>query len=206
MTDFTALSPLPQGLLGLLALLGVFMFTYNLLRWIQLGRLRQLLPTVLLLGLSFWHTQVMIMNAAIYPHYPAGIHLKAVPAALACLAFIAAAAAQQVHLCRWSRSHVTAASVKEAFDRLPAALCYYLPGGLIKLVNASMNALCQEAVGAPLMDPESFWRDVRRGTSPPLCRAGRPPCSASGTGGSTGSATGCWIRSWDASTSFWPWT
>ena len=175
MREFTDLSKCWQGILGLLALVGFIMFTYNLLCWLFLGRRSRVFHTALLLALSFAHTQIMIMNAAIYPHYPAGIHLKAVPAFFTCLAFIAAAAAQQIHIRRWKSSHVSAMSVKEAFDRLPAGLCCYLPGGLIKLVNTSMDALCREAAGTPLMDPEGFWRDLTEGRFPASLQGGETP-------------------------------
>jgi hypothetical protein len=36
---------------------------------------------------------------------------------------------------RWKKTHVTAASIKESVDSLPAGVCYYLDGGRCLLVN-----------------------------------------------------------------------
>ncbi len=181
MSEFSAIPDLWQGILGLLALLGVFMYTYDLIRCVQLGRKRTILPTVALLLASFCLMQVMMMNAREEPRYPLGIRLGTVPGILFSLGLIAVAALQQYRIGRWSRSHISAMSVKEAFDRLPAGLCYYLPRGLIKLVNRSMNGLCGEVLGAPLMDPEGFWRDLREGALPDSLRGGEEPLLRLGT-------------------------
>ncbi len=175
MTDYAAISDLWQGLLCLAALLGCLLFFYDLLRSVQLGRKRALLLSAVLLLLSLAHIQVMMMNAFWSPHYPLGIHLKAVPTALFCLALLSLGGSMQYRLRRWSRSHISPMSVKEAFDRLPAGLCYYLPGGLIKLVNTSMDALCQDAVGAPMTDPEGFRRALEAGDLPASLRGGEAP-------------------------------
>ena len=92
MKDFSMLSDLWQGLLCLLGLLGWILLVYDLLRCVQLGRKHLLLPSILLLVISFLHLQVMIMNAFLYPFYPLGIRLKSGPVIIVCLALLAAAA------------------------------------------------------------------------------------------------------------------
>ncbi len=182
MTEYARIPDLWQGVLGLFALLAVFMYMYDLVRCIQLGRKRPILPTAALLLISLALMQVMMMNAYRYPNFPLGIHLHTLPAAGACALLIALAAAQQYRIGRWSRSHISAMSLKEAFDSLPTGLCYYLPGGLIKLVNTRMNALCAEILGAPLMDPEGFWRELRSGSPEGSLRGGEEPMLMTASG------------------------
>jgi signal transduction histidine kinase len=175
MSDFALISDLWQGVLCLTALLGSLLLLNDLLVCLRLGRRWAPLLSAGLLLLSLAHIQIMMMNAYRFPHYPLGIHLKAVPTALLCLALLAFAVALRFRLGRWSRSHISAMSVKEAFDRLPAGLCYYLPGGRIKLSNASMDAVSQEISGAPMMDPEGLWRGLEGGSLPVSLRGGDAP-------------------------------
>ncbi len=175
MSDFALISDLWQGVLCLTALLGSLLLLNDLLVCLRLGRRWAPLLSAGLLLLSLAHIQIMMMNAYRFPHYPLGIHLKAVPTALLCLALLAFAGALRFRLGRWSRSHISAMSVKEAFDRLPAGLCYYLPGGRIKLSNASMDAVSQEISGAPMMDPEGLWRGLEGGSLPVSLRGGDAP-------------------------------
>lgn len=178
MRDFAAISDLWQGILGLLALLGFLMLLFDLLRFVQRGRRRMVLPAAVLLLLSFCHIQLMIMNAFFSPFFPLGIHLKVIPVIFVCLGIILLAELLHRGNARWSRDHISAMSVKEAFDRLPAGLCYYLPGGLIKLVNLRMNELCAEALGEPLMDPEGFLTSLEKGDLPASLRGGETPMLA----------------------------
>lgn len=64
---------------------------------------------------------------------------------------------------RWQRSHVTRASVKEAFDQLPTGLCYYVRDGRTQLVNHRMNALCRLLMGSQLSNGEVFWDSLIHG-------------------------------------------
>ena len=175
MTLFSQLSDPWQGVLCLLGLLGFFLFLYDLLRSLQLGERRMVLPAACALALSFCHLQVMIMNAYRSPYYPFGIRLPAAETAAVCAGFAVLGGFWQYRISRWSRSNLSAMSLKEAFDRLPAGLCYYLPGGLLKLVDLSMDALCTEALGAPLMDPEGFWQALTGGSLPISLRGGESP-------------------------------
>ena len=120
MTLFSHIPDPWQGALCLLGLLGFFTLLYDLLRYLQLGRRKHILPAAALIALSFAHLQVMIMNAYSSPFYPYGIRLPLAEVIAFCLAVLAVAAFQLRGIGRWSRSHISAMSVKEAFDRLPA--------------------------------------------------------------------------------------
>jgi len=53
--------------------------------------------------------------------------------------------------------------VKESLDELPAGICCYWPGGLVKLKNRVMESLSFTLFGESLMDGESFWRSLSAG-------------------------------------------
>jgi len=175
MTDYAQISDVWQGILALFAVLAFLMSIYNLIRCIQLGRKLMCVPTAVLLSAAFALIQIMAMNAYKYPHYPLGIHLKVAPTIAAVLLLIAASGLRQYRLGRWNRSHLSPMSIKESFDNLPAGLCYYLKGGLIKLVNTSMNELSSSVSGMPLMNPEQFYDDLERGALPASLRGGEAP-------------------------------
>lgn len=71
----------------------------------------------------------------------------------------------------WRRTHVCAASMREGLDCLPAGLCFYESGGLPRLVNARMDALCCALTGAPLMNGERFFAQLAAGDVPGDCQA-----------------------------------
>ena len=71
----------------------------------------------------------------------------------------------------WRRDHLSAASVKEGLDQLPAGLCFYVRDGLPRLVNMRMDALCCALTGSPLMNGEVFWHRLCAGDVAPGCEA-----------------------------------
>lgn len=175
MTDFSSISDTAQGLWGLLALLVVSTYMYNGIRYLQLGRRKPAAATMLILLCSFLLMQVMMMNSYWAPFYPFGIHLKTPLVAASLFLLLALAFLQQRLIVKWSRINISNTSIKEAFDHLPTGLCYYLPGGIIKLVNTRMNAVCYDALGTPLMDPEGFWNSLVEGTLEHSVQGGENP-------------------------------
>jgi len=53
---------------------------------------------------------------------------------------------------RWRRDHITAASIKESIDNLPAGVCYYLDEGRCMLVNHRMNEIALQMTGRQLQN------------------------------------------------------
>ena len=85
-------------------------------------------------------------------------------------AFSAAWAAEALRrLRRWRRSHISGMSVKESMDWLPTGLCFYVQGGLPRLVNVRMNGLCRALTGEPLRNGEAFWKRLAEGDVLPDC-------------------------------------
>lgn len=84
---------------------------------------------------------------------------------------LTALAASLLRLRAWQRDHLSAASVKEGLDQLPAGLCFYVRDGLPRLVNVRMDALCCALTGGPLMNGEVFWHRLCAGDVAPGCKA-----------------------------------
>ena len=59
-----------------------------------------------------------------------------------------------------SKEELTMQSVRQGIDRLDTGICCYWDGGLIKLANPKMEALCRIMTGASLEDGEQFCRMV----------------------------------------------
>lgn len=68
-----------------------------------------------------------------------------------------------IRLFAWRRNHISQTSVKESIDQLPTGLCFHGEGGLPRLVNRQMNALCLELTGEPLWNAEVFWHALVTG-------------------------------------------
>ncbi len=61
----------------------------------------------------------------------------------------------------WPKEHISAMSVKEAFDKLPAGLMFYTRSGLPIMVNETMRRLSQELLGMPVSDAVLFWDTLK---------------------------------------------
>lgn len=64
---------------------------------------------------------------------------------------------------RWRRGHISGTSVKESLDWLPSGLCFYVQGGMPRLVNVRMNELCRALTGGPLNNGAEFWQRLTAG-------------------------------------------
>lgn len=91
-----------------------------------------------------------------------------VPAAVL-LALTLTAALLWRRMLRWTRSHISPMSVKEAVDSLPVGICCFRPWGRVVLVNTAMVALCRAALGEVLTNGERFRRALAQGRLQPGC-------------------------------------
>ena len=65
---------------------------------------------------------------------------------------------------RWQGTHITAASIKESVDGLPAGVCYYLEDGRCIMINHRMNEICFSLMGYFLQNAEEFYESVKEKT------------------------------------------
>ena len=54
-------------------------------------------------------------------------------------------------------------AVKESLDDLPAGICCYWPGGLVKLKNSAMEQLSFALFDVSLLDGAAFWEKLSAG-------------------------------------------
>lgn len=62
---------------------------------------------------------------------------------------------------RYSKTHVTAASLKEGIDNLPSGLCWYYDDGTVALRNRVMEQLCYRITGNDLNNGVTFEKKIR---------------------------------------------
>ena len=68
---------------------------------------------------------------------------------------------QIVHTASYLKKHITAASVKEAVDKLPAGLLIYARDGVVLLNNNVMEGLSEQLTGHTVLNGEQFWNFLR---------------------------------------------
>lgn len=56
--------------------------------------------------------------------------------------------------------HITRGSIKEGFDDLPAAVCYFTPDGIIRLCNRQMFRVYRALSGQDLQSLEELHQQV----------------------------------------------
>ena len=56
--------------------------------------------------------------------------------------------------------HITRGSIKEGFDDLPAAVCYFTPDGIIRLCNRQMFRVYRALSGRDLQSLEELHQQV----------------------------------------------
>lgn len=82
--------------------------------------------------------------------------------------------------------HITRSSIKEGFDDLPAAVCYFTPDGIIRLCNRQMFRVYRALSGRDLQSLEELRQQV---WAPPMAEGWtakiRPLCCRTAPAGST---------------------
>lgn len=67
-----------------------------------------------------------------------------------------------LHAYRWSKTHISASSLKEGMDDLPSGLCWYYEDGTIALRNRVMERLCLQVTGHSLHDGSILAEELMR--------------------------------------------
>ena len=86
------------------------------------------------------------------------------PVFIAILVILLAVSALMLYfVMQWKKVRITPASIKEAMDKLPAALCYHNADGVPRLINHRMDYLCRVITGEALFDGNEFWHKLTNG-------------------------------------------
>lgn len=99
-------------------------------------------------------TETMIRIVAWYAKLPA-IGLIAV-----CILLTAIEVYLIISTRRWYDTHITSASIKETIDTLPVGTCAFEQSGKITLRNRTMEQLCRNLTGLPLLNGNEFVRQL----------------------------------------------
>lgn len=153
---YTTLSEAAQSVILMISCMTFIMFLYYTIRMTDLGRkklyrLLAVLETLFSFGL--FQLLIMIQQKDISVSFP----LPLFPTlAMVCLLFMHAALLHR-RIAIWEKEHLSAISVKEAFDRLPMGLMFYSASGIPIMVNGTMQAVARELFGSPVTDAVAFW-------------------------------------------------
>ncbi|MCR5221575.1 MAG: hypothetical protein K6D90_01780 [Lachnospiraceae bacterium] len=65
------------------------------------------------------------------------------------------------HFDMWQKTNISAMSVKEAFDKLPAGLAYYTLDGIPVMVNEAMQELSRSVLSGSVLNASVFWEKLK---------------------------------------------
>ena len=174
MNTFQALPAFSRAVVLLWALLLILYSLFNLLRALRLGK-RSVIPALcaavaaaLLTGSQpLFQYHVKKRETAFDP--PVWLLTAAL------LLFCAVCIALHFGVDRRMRDRITDMSVKESLDNLPAGLCCWFTGGLLKLVNTKMDALSKALCGRSVQNGDEFWAALQNGEYPGCLLTGEQP-------------------------------
>ena len=172
MIPFHSLAPLLRGLLLLWMAVVLVMYIYITVRCVQLGQNKRVTATaVLSLVCSIVLHQILVVQCK----GGASFLIPVWVVILLLVALTALALVQSARNSRWQKTHISLMSVKEGFDELPAGLSYYLPSGLVKLMNSKMEAYCLALTGVLNYNICVFWEVLQAGEYPGCVKSGIQP-------------------------------
>ena len=156
--NYTDLPVLYRGYLLVGSTLVTILYIYILIRLIGQGRRKfdYILPSVLL-AVSLVLFEIMTMIQQGDQSFPVPVALI-IPALIILLIW---AAILLNMIIRWQKEHISAMSVKEAFDKLPAGLVFYTRSGIPVMVNETMQDISRELFNRPVTDAVKFWDDLK---------------------------------------------
>lgn len=162
-----------QGLLTFWISLVQMLLLVNLFRYLQLGKGKSKIRCILLCISNFVLVQILFQQMAGESCCPIVLPLWALLLLVALLTIFAVA--EHYRIVKWSRTHVTAASIKEALDALPMGLCFALPSGLPLLINETMEELGKSLFEKNLLDAWQAWENLKSGHVKGLLKDGEEP-------------------------------
>ncbi|MBQ9818538.1 MAG: hypothetical protein IJM59_13875 [Proteobacteria bacterium] len=88
------------------------------------------------------------------------LHLPYIIILAACLVLTILCALLYWNITSWRKTHISAASIKESMDGLPAGICFYLEDGRCILSNHRMNDICFSLLGSALQNGAQFYDSI----------------------------------------------
>ena len=172
MSTFLSLAPSLRALLLLWVTMILVMYIYHSVRCVQLGQSRGATAAAVLSLIC-----VLVFRRILLLQHT-GKSVFTIPLWVVILlpvVFTVLALVQHDRNSRWQKNHISLMSVKEGFDDLPTGLCYYLPSGLVKLINSKMEAYCLALTGTTNSNASTFWKVLQAGDYPGCVQSGSQP-------------------------------
>ncbi len=156
---YTSLPEMGRGYLLVFATLVLIIYIYCIIRMLDAGRKNlQFVCTCITSAAAFALYQGMVM------YQQEDLDSYDVPVSVLVIAYVVFLTYEVYLLYNitvWQRTNISAMSVKEAFDRLPAGLAYYTLSGVPIMVNESMQQLSRSVFGETVTDANAFWEKVK---------------------------------------------
>ena len=158
---YTMLSVTARGFMLVLITAIQLVYIYCIIRMIHLKKFKwDLAFTVVMTLICFFFLQLMTMIQQKDFIPDSGLPLVILCPAIVLLLIYAVF--QVLNITRWRRENLSAMSIKEAFDRLPAGLMYYSRGGIPVMINETMQRISHELFGKWISDAEAFWEEIKQ--------------------------------------------
>ena len=159
--NYTMISVTARGFMLVLITAIQLLYIYCIIRMIHLKKYKwDLVFTVVMTAICFVFLQLMTMIQQKDFIPDSGLPLIVLwPAIILLLIY---AIFQVYNITRWRRENLSAMSIKEAFDRLPAGLMYYSRGGVPIMINETMQGISHDLFGKWVYNAEAYWEEIKR--------------------------------------------
>ena len=155
---FTLLPEILRGIILIFATLVLFVYMYSFIHLLHLGIERgYTVCTGLLLLLAFVLYQGMVI------YHTGDSESFNVPVVLLVVVYtllLIFAILLRRNILRWHNENISSMSVKEAYDRLPSGLLYYIPSGIPVMINKAMQGISRDLYGRSITDGNRFWEEI----------------------------------------------
>lgn len=155
---YTLLPETLRGWILVFATVILIVYMYCFIRMLDIGREKAyLIVTGLLLLLAFVLYQGMIM-------YQQGDRESMdIPVVLIVLIYVflflfSILLLQNFN--RWQNENISGMSVREAFEKIPLGLLYYIPSGIPVMINKTMQSISHDIFGRSITDANLFWDHI----------------------------------------------
>ena len=155
----------------------ILMYAFNTIRSIQIKRDKSYIFLTTLGVIMFYLLyQVMIdIGDSVTEHKRVNYYLPAESLVLVLFVFTIITIYQFFAISRWKKTNISGLSIKESFDSLPTALCFFLQSGLPRMTNKEMENIYRTLAGGELSDAGKFWLSLKYGECKGCIMAGDAP-------------------------------
>lgn len=162
---YASLAPLLRSLMMFWVMSLTLLYAFNTIRSIQVKRDKHyIILTSLCVVMFYFLYQVMIdIGDSIKDGTKVKYYIPTASLVLMLIMFTGFAIYQLISTNYWKKNNISRLSIKESFDSLPTALCFFLQSGLPRMTNKEMEKIYRALAGGELMDAGKFWLSLKYG-------------------------------------------